>query len=252
MIERENPYKSPVTSPEESVSPEFQKIKSVLRDVLIVFGIIAMLMALILPLIQKNNTSTPQPRECKRNLRQISMALHHYAVANHGEFPPACTVDSAGRPLHSWRTLILPYLERRDIYERIDLTKPWNHPANSAIFSVPVRTFQCPSSDTPTNRTTYLAVVTPNSFLRATESRHIGKGEGNWGSAIMVIDVDASQAVPWMSPQDADEQMVLETANPAHPDGTNVAFVDGSINVLHNASSATERRELISISREDN
>ena len=45
--------------------------------------------------------------------------------------PPAYTVDANGRPLHSWRTLILPYLEQESLYQTIDLSKPWNDPANA-------------------------------------------------------------------------------------------------------------------------
>ena len=58
--------------------------------------------------------------------------------------PPAYTVDADGRPLHSWRTLILPYLEQEPLYQTIDLSKPWNDPANakarrnrSSRFSLP-------------------------------------------------------------------------------------------------------------------
>ena len=46
---------------------------------------------------------------CKDNLRQIGLALSAYHE-EYGSFPPAYIVDAAGRRMHSWRVLILPYL----------------------------------------------------------------------------------------------------------------------------------------------
>ena len=45
---------------------------------------------------------------CVNNLKQIALALHNYEEV-YKVLPPAYTVDAQGRPLHSWRTLILPY-----------------------------------------------------------------------------------------------------------------------------------------------
>ena len=64
------------------------------------------------------------------NLKQIALALLNYEQAHHA-LPPAYTVDAQGRPLHSWRTLILPYLDQESLYQTIDLSKPWNDPANA-------------------------------------------------------------------------------------------------------------------------
>ena len=45
---------------------------------------------------------------CRNKMQQIGIALQKYHD-QHGSFPPAYTVDADGNPLHSWRTLILPY-----------------------------------------------------------------------------------------------------------------------------------------------
>jgi hypothetical protein len=44
------------------------------------------------------------------NMKQIGLAILNYEEAN-GKLPPAYTVDKNGKPLLSWRVLILPYLE---------------------------------------------------------------------------------------------------------------------------------------------
>ena len=51
----------------------------------------------------------------------------------------------------------------------------------------------------------------------------------------MVIEVDAEHAVPWMSPIDADEQLVLgigPNSKLDHRYGFNAACVDGSVHFL--------------------
>lgn len=68
---------------------------------------------------------------CSNNLKQISLALHNYEET-YRSFPPAWTVDENGNRLHSWRTMILPYLEQKPLYDSIDLSKPWDDPANAA------------------------------------------------------------------------------------------------------------------------
>jgi len=251
MIEAENPYGS-----HDQLDDKQQQTKhwrSIFFELLTITFIIAVILVLFLPAI-RSPRGPGHSLECKNYLKNIALALHNYAAKNHGELPPAYTVDSAGKPLHSWRTLILPYIDRRDLYEKVDLSKPWNHPANAEVSKAYVKVYRCPSGETAENYTTYLAIVAPTGCFRPTEPREIAEITDSAAETLMVIDMSASQAVPWMSPQDADEKMVLDIGvkvASSHPGSTNVAFVDGSIGVLNNTSSAAERRALISISRED-
>lgn len=64
-----------------------------------------------------------------RNLEKIAAAMNAYA-ADHGTYPVPMTVDSKGTPLHSWRVLLLPYLGEEDLYDRINLDRPWDHAEN--------------------------------------------------------------------------------------------------------------------------
>src|SRR5262245_5824738 len=115
-----------------------------LLELLVVLGIIAALFALLLP---ATRTARPAARraQCENNLKQIALALLNYEQDYHA-LPPAHTVDANGRPLHSWRTLILPYLEHEALYRTIDLSKPWNHPANAKALGTSVSIFRCPES----------------------------------------------------------------------------------------------------------
>lgn len=66
------------------------------------------------------------------NLKKIGEALIKYEKEQ-GYFPPAIVNGPDGRPWHSWRVLLLPYLGQKDLYEAYDMSKPWNDPQNLTI-----------------------------------------------------------------------------------------------------------------------
>jgi hypothetical protein len=191
------------------------------------------------------------------HLKQIGLALRTYADA-HNAFPPAYTVNDEGKPLHSWRTLILPYLEERQLYEKIDLSKPWDDPANAQALRAAPYIYQCPAnlnSEETDNRTTYLAVVTPNSCLRPARSRPMSDLTDGLPFTLIVMEVDSDHAVPWMSPFDADEKLVLSIGPESklvHPGGTHVLYANGSVQFLDTTVPAKLRLAVISIAGDDN
>lgn len=77
-----------------------------LVELLVVLSIVAVLIALLLPATRSARPAAHRAM-CVNNLRQIALALHNYEQVCKC-LPPAYTVDASGRPLHSWRTLILP------------------------------------------------------------------------------------------------------------------------------------------------
>src|SRR5262245_61477503 len=122
-----------------------------LLTVLGVAGIGAVVVALMLPAVRRSREPARRT-QCKNYLKQIGLALHNYLEDYHA-LPPAFTVDAYGQPLHSWRTLILPYLDQRLLYETIDLSKPWNDPANAEAFNTALEIYRCPSATSPPNHT---------------------------------------------------------------------------------------------------
>jgi prepilin-type processing-associated H-X9-DG protein len=226
-----------------------------LLKLLAVLGIIVIAIAMMLPAV-RTAREPARRNQCRSQLEQIALALKRYAEV-HGALPPAYTTDASGKPLHSWRTLILPFMEEQQLYNAIDLTKPWNDPVNAAAFNTNLAVYQCPSAPWEIdNRTTYLAVVAPNSCIQATEPRKLSDVTDDPSQTLMVIEVDEEHAVPWMSPVDANEDVVLDLASPKsrtpHPGGVQAAFVDGSVYFLADGIPATIRRTLISIAGNDN
>ena len=123
--------------------------------------------------------------------------------------PPAYTVDAHGRPLHSWGTLKLPFLEQQALYETIDLSKPWNDPANAKASQTLVSVYRCPVAVGQPNTTTYLAITGPNDCVfSGTPSRLVDIADDH-DLTLMLIEAGEENAVPWMAPMDADESLVM-------------------------------------------
>ena len=233
----------------ERLAPEQrQSVWRSLFTVLTVLGILVVGCLLLLPAVR---TARPAGRKtaCVNNLRQVALALLNYERA-HGTLPPAYTVDADGKPLHSWRTLILPYLERQDLYAKIDLTKPWDDPANAEVRNTVIPMYTCTELGIPMNHTTYLAVVGPDACFLPTDGRHLSDIADGTSQTIMVIEVPRDRSVPWMCPTDADERLFQEVSSATslpHYGGIHAAFVDGSVYTLRADLPAKVRHALISI-----
>lgn len=222
-----------------------------LRELVIATGVVLLIgfvaVAFLLPVTR---TARPAARrsQCKNNLKQIGLALYNYHDQYHA-FPPAYTVDAEGKPLHSWRTLILPFIEQKGLYDKIDLTKPWDDPANAIAFKTILEVYRCPSEQGPATHTTYLALVTPNSCLRPEESARLSDIKDGTSNTLVVTEVDSEHAVHWMAPTDADEALFLAispTSKLVHTGGVQALLADGTVRFFDVSLSADIRRALIS------
>jgi prepilin-type N-terminal cleavage/methylation domain-containing protein len=80
-----------------------------LVELLVVVGIIAILVALLLPALSKARASS-QAVGCLSNLRQIMMAFHLYAGDNKQRLPDPAVAQE------SWESLLKPYLPAREAF----------------------------------------------------------------------------------------------------------------------------------------
>ncbi len=242
---------NPFSVPESSEAGPPQRT-SVVYSVLKLFGLAIVglvVLAMLLPFNRGRHVAEAARRtQCRNNLKQIGLALYNYHDV-YQSLPPAYTVDAAGKPLHSWRTLILPYLEQQALYRTIDLSRPWNDPVNRIALETNIETYRCPSSKTPVNHTTYLGVSSPESVFFEAEARQLSSIEDGTPNTLMVVEVAQDLAVPWMSPQDAVAllQNVDEQSDFAHTGGFQATLADGSVRFISSTIDTDMLRALTTI-----
>ena len=178
------------------------------------------------------------------------LALHNYHDT-YGSFPPAYTADSNGRRLHSWRTLILPYMDQHRLYESIDLSKPWDDPVNAEAFESRPHVYTCPAAGVPDGHTTYMALVGGDHFLRESQPRAISEITGGTTNTAAVLEVSVAQAVHWMEPTDVAREFVAAIQHEhdlAHDGGVNVLLADGAVRFVGSKTASDVLQQLISVS----
>jgi prepilin-type processing-associated H-X9-DG protein len=174
--------------------------------------------------------------QCVNNLKQIGLAMHNYMSVHH-TFPPAFSVDKAGKPLLSWRVLILPFLEQEALYNEFHLDEPWDSPHNKALIEKMPALYSCPSELTPkpeAGKTTYVTPRGERTIFPGAVGVKLKEVVDGTATTILTMDVPASEAVVWTKP---DDWSVPGTVDPRslvgrHPDGTNCGFGDGSVHFL--------------------
>ena len=245
-----NPYDSPLNEGQ----PLEPKPKRGFRlvELLVVIAVIGVLIAMLLP-ARRSVGEAARRSQCQNNLKQIAIALQNYESEYHC-LPPAYTVDTNGRPLHSWRTLIQPFIEQQTLYDKIDLTKTWDDPANKAAYDSVVSVYRCPSANMPETKTTYLAPVCTGSCLQAGRPRPLAEVTDKHDLTLLVFEADAEHAVHWMSPSDASEQLILrlgEARHPSHPGGTQAAFLSCRVSFIGKQTKSAALAALITAAGND-
>ena len=131
---------------------------------------LSILTFMILPSIQGPRERGQFHMQCPNSLKQIGLALHLYHD-DFGTFPPAYVADENGKPMHSWRVLLLPYLDMKWLYDKYDFSVPWNSPQNLALISNAPEVFLCGSCwGEPLTNTTAVAVTGDETFWPGDQS----------------------------------------------------------------------------------
>ncbi len=128
--------------------PSRSRRGATLVELLVVVAVIATLIALLLPAVQSAREAARRT-VCLNNLRNVGCALQGHLAAKR-RFPVGCLEWRAGsvgtaRCL-AWSAFLLPWMEEQPLADRIDFSKPYDHPDNAAAAATVIPIFICPSA----------------------------------------------------------------------------------------------------------
>ncbi len=160
-----------------------------LIELLVVIAIIAILVAILIPAVQKVRAAAART-QCLNNLKNQGIALHSYHDAKKYLPPGYETRSSSTTPLPGWgwATFLLPFLDQGVLYEQLNVETTTFGPGTLVAAAAPFPTqatlavFRCPADQLPLTNpkrnnhgsSSYRAVTGGASFPQWNEDQDMG------------------------------------------------------------------------------
>lgn len=213
---------------------------------LICGGIMA---ALLLPAVTQARAAARR-MSSSNNMKMIGLALHNYHDT-YGSLPPAYLPDENGKPMHSWRVLILPFLDAGYLYDQYDFEEPWDGPNNRLLLSQMPEVFEDPTVENAPGEgaTSYQAVSDENTMLSGPNYIRLHDVTDGISNTVMVVE-NTGAMVPWLSPEDTSIDDLLQGGEfqGGPVGGTMFLFGDGAVKFI---SETVDRQTLHDLSTRD-
>lgn len=210
----------------------------------VAYGVVAALIVLLVPTVQQAREASRRS-SCNCNLKQIGLGLQNYADV-YKSFPPAYVTDARGNRMHSWRVLILPFIEHKPLYDLYDFNEPWNGPHNSLLAKYMPPVYRCPTDDVARpGETSYAAIDGPGTVWAGNKGSTFGDVKDGTSNTVAVIEA-AGAGINWMEPRDLPFSSLRGGIMPSTKVGVNsrhagiceAVFCDGHTNGLKSTISA--------------
>lgn len=175
----------------------------------------------------------------RSKLKQIGLALYSY----HHEydcFPPAYVLGPDGKPWHSWRVLLLPFLDEQKLYDRYRFDEPWDGPHNRELQALRPEAYASLLQQSRLNTvTTYLGVVSRRTMWPAHLSLKLSDVTDGPSNTIQLLQNVGSDVV-WSEPREMREKDALALLSPSQSTQQSdskaslfpIMFADGAVRLV--------------------
>ena len=214
----------------------------VIASIIAASGVFMTLLWLVFPALHGVSSSV-QKMSCRANLERIAEALRQYEL-EHGTLPPAYIADAKGKPMHSWRVLILPQLGETGLHERYKFDEPWDGPNNILLANSMPDVFACPSDPDakPKGETNYFVLQGPSTLFPGATAMSSRQSRDDPSMTILVVESPVAGTL-WLQPKDLDATRMKFAINGAvsgeigsvhggDPGGATVVTMDGKAKFL--------------------
>ncbi len=160
---------------------------------------VATIGVVLMEAVQKVRESAARAQS-QNNLRQLALAMHNYHDTMR-RFPPQATYNKNGKPMLSWRVMILPYIEQQNLYNQFHLDEPWDSDHNKKLLAMMPKTYITPLQDEKSineHLTYYQGFVGKGTIFDGKEGIQISSITDGTSNTIMFVE--ASKPVPWTKP----------------------------------------------------
>jgi hypothetical protein len=179
-------------------------------------------------------SSAAQRAQSSNHLKQLGLAFHNYHDV-YRSFPPSAHFSKDGKPLLSWRVLILPFVGEEKLYKEFHLDEPWDSEHNRKLIARMPRVFRIPGTKAPEGRTGYLAVIGKDTMFtgepKGVTMKEVTDGTSN---TIFLVEANDDHAVEWTRPSDLkfDEKAPTTGFRIEGKGGFLAGFADGSVQFI--------------------
>lgn len=157
----------------------------------------------------------------------MAVAAYH---DRHKHLPPALQTDEDGNPAHSWRVLLLPYLDSSNLSKRYSLSEPWDGPNNRVLLPEMPGLYVFHGDHRPGETvTSYLAVVGKQTVWPREKPLAMSDVKDGTAHTILIVE-NLGAGVAWTEPRDLSFAGMSFTVN--DPGGVSSKYRDPAVAML--------------------